>query len=483
MTPYILAGAQNDYAAGGGTERVLEPGIDIKYSLTSNLTLDGTVNTDFAQVEVDEEQINLTRFDLFFPEKRPFFLENAGTFQLGTPEQAELFFSRRIGIDKSGAQIPIVAGLRLTGKIGRTNLGLLDMQTERVDRIAPANNFFVGRVSHEFMKRSSAGLLFVNREATSSGPGTERNRTFGADLNLGVTDNWTIFTYLAKTETPGLGGRDLAGRLLADYNSPLWQTRAGYTEVGENFNPEVGFLRRSGYRKPEFRLQFSPQVEKGWVRQYEPHMSLERYYDRDGSLESEFQHYDYRMELSNGSRLGIAYNRYFELLRNPFEIASSLFIPSGRYGWNQVSANFASDRSANVFFDGDYTQGGFYAGDIRTAGAEAGFQTGGKFLATVRFSNNDVDLPTAHFSTRLARVKLNYSFTTHSFVQGLLQYNSQTRQFSSNVRFALINTSGTGLFIVYNERYDSSSDLGRGPLGLSPLNRALFVKYTHLFDF
>ena len=206
---------------------------------------------------------SLTRFDLFFPEKRLFFLENAGYFNVGTPREVELFFSRRIGIDPSGVEIPILGGVRVSGKHKGYNVGFLNMQTEAVGGVAPTNNFTVARLSREFGARSSIGVLAINKSATSGDTGSifsnTFNRTFGVDANLGLGEHFTFFNYLAKTQTPGLQGRDHAASSEVRYDSDLFDWQVGYTEVGEDFNPEVGFVRRVGYRKPSYGVFFSPR--------------------------------------------------------------------------------------------------------------------------------------------------------------------------------------------------------------------------------
>ena len=173
IIPFLIGGLQQDFSQGPArNQAVRDIGVDLKYTLTSSLTLDVTANTDFSQVEVDEERINLTRFDLFFPEKRSFFLENAGYFNVGTPREVELFFSRRIGIDPSGVQIPILGGVRVSGKHRRYNIGFLNMQTEAEVGVAPANNFTVARLAREFGTRSSIGVLAINKSATGGDAGS-----------------------------------------------------------------------------------------------------------------------------------------------------------------------------------------------------------------------------------------------------------------------------------------------------------------------
>ena len=254
ISPYVLGTAQR----GGElaeTETNTEFGFDLKYSITPSLTLDATYNTDFAQVEVDDQQVNLDRFNLFFPEKRPFFLENAAQFYVGNAEEVEMFFSRRIGIAADGERIPIEAGLRLSGKIGETtNVGLLYMNTEDVAGVAPGNTFSVARINQELPNRSAIGAMFVGRDGDGSflvPEDEDENQTYAIDGRWGIGDNLLFSGWAGKTETPGLTGDDHAFSLGGDYSSAKWASRLRYTEVGGDFNPEVGFLTRSDYRKFE----------------------------------------------------------------------------------------------------------------------------------------------------------------------------------------------------------------------------------------
>ena len=219
-------------------------GADAKYGLTPSLTLDLTWNTDFAQVEVDEQRTNLTRFPLFFPEKRPFFLENAGVFSSGTPQAVDLFFSRRIGIDTLGNPVPIRGGGRVTGRVGTTTVGLLQIFTEGAAGVQPAMSYSVGRVSRELSTRSRVGLIAVQRLSTDDSD--DHNRTVGADGRIGVGDAWTIDWWGAKTETPGRDGDDFGYSARVGYQTRDWNNGVRVMQVGPDFNPEVGFLNRTG---------------------------------------------------------------------------------------------------------------------------------------------------------------------------------------------------------------------------------------------
>jgi len=475
--PYALVGAQKDFLNPiPETDFKFEPGFDVKYGISSAMTLDVTVNTDFAQVEVDDEQINLTRFPLFFPEKRDFFLENAGTFAFGTPREMDLFFSRRIGIE-DGFEVPILVGGRLSGKIDRFQLGLLAIQTGEEEGLAPGQNFFVGRVRREFHKRSSVGFIFTNRESMGDPQGkTEYNRAWGSDLQLGLGENLIVSSYLAKTYTPDLSGDDLAGNVFAGYRSNLWRIQGNYTDIQDNFNPEVGFVQRKG-RKPQFRIFFTPSPETGPIKRWNPHYGFRRWYGSDGQLETERQHHDLEVFLRNGGSLSIVLNRDFEFLRVPFEIHPGVFIPPGQYRFNQWEITAASDPSAWIYGDMALGFGSFFDGDIESYDFIVGFRTGPKFVTELNFVNTQVEAPWGHFNTNLGRLRTSYSFTPYRFIQALIQYNSVDQQFSSNIRFGWTQPNGTGLYIVYNDSYQTPGET------FDPLTRAFFVKYSYQFDF
>ena len=492
IVPYILGGVQQDYTLDPAHKKYTpEVGVDIKYTLTSSLTLDLTANTDFAQVEVDEEQVNLTRFDVFFPEKRPFFLENSGYFSVGTPQEVEMFFSRRIGIDSTGTQIPILGGARLSGKQGRYNIGLLNMQTQGILGVAPSDNFTVARLGREFGKRTSVGLIAINKSPTGARADLfHSNQTLGLDANIGLGPHATWFNYAAKTWTPNLTGRDTAASSSFLYDSDLIRTGAGYVQVGEDFNPEVGFVQRVGYRRPDYSIYLSPRPKNSrFIRRFYPHHQWQGYYRFNGEPESGFRHTDFRVDFVNGSSAGVAFNNTFEQLFKPFEIHSGVVIPVGRYPFDYWSVYGNTDPSARAYTNINYAWGEFYSGHIRSLTMTSGLRSGFRYLLSARYIRNDVDLPVGNFATDLAILQFTYSFTPKSYIQSLIQYNSANHQVGINLRYALIRMANTGLYIVYNSRFDTLGAEGHEATGLLPspyqrtLNRALLVKYTYLFDF
>ena len=495
LIPYALGSLNKDYTVGG--DNLIENGdvgVDLKWGIRPNLTLDATYNTDFAQVEADEEQVNLTRFDLFFPEKRPFFLENASTFQFGNPQQIDLFFSRRIGLSAAALPIDIKGGARLSGKVGGWNIGVLNIQADEVENaagnnIGAANNFSVLRMQRE-VGRSSYGAIFVNRQGTGSlSVGEDHNRAYGLDANVQLTQNQRVSAFIARTDTPtsrtsGPRGSDYSGRAFYNFTNNLWQISGGYSQVGENFNPEVGFLPRRGYRRPEFRTFFSPQPKRWpWIRRISPHISYNAFYDFDGDLQSEAWHlHAFEIQPKQGGRFGwfSAFNKDNPLV--PFQVFNRdgrrVVIPAGQYSWWQNAFEYFHDPSARVTGTIRYHIGNYYNGDFNAFELNSDYRITPKATASLGWTRQDIKLPGGNFVNNLVPMKASYSFTTLTNLSALLQYNGQTGQFSSNVRFAWLNRSGTGLFVVFNDRRDLLSSTA-----LETLGRSFVVKYTRLIDF
>ena len=486
LLPYVVGGFSQDFRLDEGrTDRKITGGLDVKYGLTPGLTLDGTVNTDFAQVEVDDVQINLTRFDLFFPEKRPFFLENSGFFEFGSPREVEVFFSRRIGLDENRREVPIDAGARISGKVGKYQVGLLNMQTRDIEGQSPANNYSVGRVSRELPNRSSVGLIAVNRQTVGNREGSrEYNRSFGADANIGIGKYGNWFSYAAGTQSPGLEGSSHAYSSRFDYDDATHRVSVSYLEVGENFNPEVGFVRRVRFRKPSVSYRYTYYPKKGAWRTIEPHAFFQHWYTLGtNEKESGFEHYHLDSRLQNGGRLGLAHNRNFELLRNPFRVFPGVNVPVGKYQFGETIANFQSDPSAVMFGGGSFAVGSFYDGDITTYSLSGGVRKGQNLTWTLTWARNMIDLPVGAFNTDLATLRFNWSITSKSYFQTLSQYSNRTNQLSHNIRLGLLSTSSTGLFVVYNTGMLMRDYLDPHSVERRLETHAFFVKFNYLLDY
>ena len=479
ITPYGLV----KVGRGGeldGTETDTEFGVDAKYSITPSLTLDLTYNTDFAQVEADYQQVNLDRFNLFFPEKRPFFLENAGQFTVGNSGEAQLFFSRRIGIGENGDVIPINGGARLSGKIGEhTNVGFLYMSSEAVDDVAPENQFTVLRVNQELGKRSSLGAIFVERKGDGSfflDKSNDKNRTYGIDGRLAIGENTLVNAWVSKTDTPGLDGDDYAYSIKGNYDSAEWSHSIEYTEVAEDFNPEVGFLSRSDYRKFSISSLMRIRPEDLWgLMEVRPHYSYRRYEDFDGFQETGYLHLDVHWEWKNGYEFHTGYNIFKDGIKTAFEIIDDVWIQPGTYNDSDVSFYFTTNRSAPLSFRVHTTFGGKFGGDRFLFSPSIDYRIGDKFSSSLSLNYNDYDLPGGDFTVTLSRLRLSYSFTPKILLQLLMQYNDDNETLSTNLRFSWLRTANTGLFLVYNE-FDEQG------VGALPTGREIILKYSYMFD-
>lgn len=488
LTPYVVGAiATRDVTPDRDPLALGDVGVDLKYSVTSGLTLDATYNTDFAQVEVDNQQINLDRFNLFFPEKRPFFLENAGVFSVSNQGpasgmnlgQTELFFSRRIGINDAGVQIPILGGARLSGKVSDgVTIGFLNMQTETVDGTGAANNFTVARVRRDLPNRSSIGGLFVNRQGTGSlAPADDYNRTYAVDGRWGIGQNGLVQGFVGRTETPGRTGRDHALSLSTRYDSEAWRFISGYQENGEDFNPEVGFLRRTGgFRKFDVGLNNTSRPD-GFLKFQEltPHMSFTRFWNLDGVMETSFLHLHFQGEFEDSSSAGVSLDVRSEAVFDAFTV-SGITVPPGQYDFNEVQYSYNYDRSTPVSFGMRVTVAGFFGGDIVTLRPSINARYGDTFNLSLSYSRNDIDLPNGSIITNLTSVRAAYNFSPRLFVQTLLQHNDSAEIWSVNFRIGWLQDANTGLFLVYNETE------GIGDVVPSFAGRSVIVKYSYLFD-
>ena len=481
FTPYVLAKTRS----GGelaSSENEQEFGFDLKYSLTPSLTLDATYNTDFAQVEADDQQVNLDRFNLFFPEKRPFFLENAGQFAVGNASAVEMFFSRRIGIGEDGELIPIEAGLRLSGKIGgKTNVGLLYMSAEGVEGIAPGNTFAVARVKQEFEGRSSIGAIVVSRD----GDGTfgvpeedDHNETYAIDGRWGIGDHLMLEGWAAKTNTPGRDGRDDAFSLKMNYSSAEWASLLTYTEVGADFNPEVGFLAREEYKSIQSFIMRRFRPDDLWgLLEIRPHVSYNGFWKFDGFQESGFLHFDSHWEFKTGTEVHTAINFTREGVIDPFDIIDGVTIQPGTYDHSEVQIVYFTNRSKPFSFSLRTTVGGSFGGDRVLIAPTLRYRIGETFSSEFSVNYNDFDLPVPNgdFTANLARLRLSYSFTPKILLQALVQYNEVDDAVGANLRFSWLQSASSGFYLVYNEIDE------RGVGGL-PAGREFIIKYSHIFD-
>lgn len=477
LIPYVLGQYVNDKSVSPSeTDTNFDAGADIKYSVTPSLTLDLTYNTDFAQVEVDDQQVNLDRFNLFFPEKRAFFLENAGQFGVGSPGEVDLFFSRRIGIGDDGSLVPIIGGARLSGKVGQTNIGFLSMFTDDVvEANIEKNNFTVARVNHNFGgTRSSLGGIFVNRAGLGEME-DDYNRVYAMDGKWGIGNKATINGFVAKSTTPGIEKGDHAFKILGNYEWSGWNINAGYTEVGKGFNPEVGFLQRTAFRKPEFLVFKAHRFKNaGKMLEIRPHVSYRGYWNFDDQLITSFLHVDNHWVFKSGFEIHTGINFTTERVLEDFTI-SDVTVPVGNYENEELQLVITTNPNNALSFDTRTIIGGYFNGHQITNSGTAKYRVGDKFNSSLTFSHSDIQLDTGDLTALVGGLRLSYSFTPRIFFQSLIQRNNVSNITSVNARFGWLQNANTGLFVVFNVVKDDD-------LIDAVDNQTLTIKYTHRFD-
>jgi hypothetical protein len=494
LKPYALSGLATDTTitprlSSDVTKRI---GGDLKYGVTQNVTVDVTVNTDFAQVEVDEQQVNLTRFNLFFPEKREFFQENLGTFAFagrasaglgaGSGVTPYLFFSRRIGLD--GGRAPALqAGGRLNGKVGRVTLGLLNVRTGdlapldgQAPGIAPAT-FTVARAKRDILRRSSIGAMVTHRSATPGRVGS--NLGYGLDATFSFYQNVRFDSYLAGTQTEGRSGDNLSYRGLFDYNGDRYGFAAERLVVEPNFLPEIGFLRRTDMRRNFVQTRFSPRPTRiPHVRKFTTQASINYLTNNQNRLDTRELVGLFQTELVNTDVVGITYTDTFDRPVRPFDVATGVRIPVGEYDFHTLQLSYTGGQQRKISGAITYETGTYYGGtqqsiSVSTARMELSPRMSLEPSASVNF----VDLPQASFTATVLRARATYTVTPRMFVSGIVQSNSTTTSIGSNLRLRWEYAPGSELFVVYTDDYDTESRSQSSALR----NRAFVVKVTRLF--
>ena len=490
IKPYVIGEATTSLTTSPPVTNSVkgDAGIDIKYGVTQGLTADLTYNPDFAQVEADEQQINLTRFNLFFPEKREFFLENQGTFsfggvatsgrQAGASDTPVLFYSRRIGLNK-GLEIPLEAGGRLTGRTGAFSLGALNIQADD-DPVSglPATNFTVLRAKRDILRRSNVGVMFTGRSQSQRGRGS--NEAYGVDGVFGFYDDLTINTHWARTQTEGLTGNDTSYRGHLNYAGDRYGLQLEHLLVGNDFNPEVGFVRRRDMRRNFGEFRFSPRPESiEAVRRFVSTGSFTYIENLNRVLETRETSASFAIEWDNSDILTIGATQTYEFLPQPFRIASDAVIPVGGYDFAHVSFGYNLGQQRRLSGNIIAEHGTFYSGHKTTLGVSRGrVSVTNQFSLEPTYSVNWVDLAEGSFVANLVGSRVTYTVTPLMFASALVQYNSSVNAVSANVRFRWEYQPGSELFIVLNEERDTTV---RHFPGL--LNRAFIVKFNRLFRF
>jgi len=493
LKPYMTSSLSSDMNA---TPRVSNHGraaggFDAKYGVTRNLAADVTVNTDFAQVEADQQQVNLTRFSLFFPEKREFFLENQGTFSFGgvavgslnagQSDAPILFYSRRIGLN-AGREVPIDAGGRLTGRAGRYSVGAINIQSGDEDQSgALATNFTVARVKRDILRRSSIGAIVTNRSVSAAGAG--RNLAYGLDGSFIFFKNLQINTYWARTDSDrplGAHGDDTSYRAQLDYNGDRYGLQYERLAIGDSFNPEVGFVRRADMFRHYGLARFSPRPGgRSAIRKLLFQAAADYIENGSGRLETRTATGEFAFDFKNADKVGVLYTNEYEYLPAPFKIGGGLTLPVGGYEFDttRLYYNMGQQRAVNANLSVDY--GTFYDGHKTTVSVARGrAPITSRFSTEPTYSYNRVHLSVGDFTTHLVGSRVTYTMTPLMFVSALLQYNSGTNAASTNARLRWEYRPGSELFVVYNEERNTLT-----PRFPALNNRSFIVKFNRLFRF
>ena len=515
IKPYAIAEGNGMRTGGAGfsDDATGDAGLDVKYSLTENLVADLTLNTDFAQVEADEQQINLTRFSLFFPEKREFFLENQGVFSFGgeagggqfagISNQPILFYSRQIGLhsteDGLSREVPITAGGRVTGRIGPFSVGMLNMQTGDLNVqagdaqgiAAKSTNFSVLRLRRDILRRSNIGVMYTGRSDSLHGAGS--NHAYGVDGLFSFYENLNVNAYWAETQTPGagLGGDQSSYRGQLEYTGDRYGVRLERLAVGRDFNPEIGFLWRRDFDESLAMFRFSPRPRSiASIRQFFFEGQIDYITNRAGVLETRQSRGRFAMDLENGDLFDVVYNRNYEYFNQPFPVAGLFFVPAGAYDFEDVEVGYSLGRQNRLAGRISVQHGGFYGGTKTSVNLGMGQGFFGtrlqispqlSFEPTVSFNRIDIPAVGPAFNTEIISTRAIYAFNPLMFFSGLVQYNTAAEAVSTNLRLRWEYSPGSELFVVYNEeRYDTMLRPQRFP---QLQNRAFIVKINRLFRF
>ena len=504
IKPYAIGGVSTDLTAempftneGSG-----DAGLDVKYGVTQNLTADFTWNTDFAQVEVDEQQVNLTRFNLFFPEKREFFLEGRGIFDFargtfgggfggalrrqgggffGGGNAPTIFYSRRIGLQDRSI-VPILGGGRVTGKVGAFDVGAINMQADSVGENVAATNFTVVRLKRDILRRSSVGAIFTNRSISLDGDGS--SQAYGIDANFSFYENVNFLAYGARTKTPGARGRDGSWQGRFDYSGDLFGMQVEHLAVEDNFRPEVGFLRRDDFRRSYGTLRYSPRprgIES--IRQFRLEASRDYIESAStGAVETRQAQLALAVELENSDRFGISVAENYEFLTSKFEPAAGAAFTPGAYKFSDVELSYSPGAQRRLNGSFSVLAGEYFNGDIVSVQFSRGrVELTQRLSLEPTVSFNWIDTTAGTFNTNLVVTRVNYTFTPRMFFSGLIQYNSDSHTLSSNLRLRWEYSPGSELFVVYTE--DRETDPLR-PIRYSDLrNRGFVIKMNRLFRF
>ena len=457
-------------------------GIEVaKLGITPSLTAEFAVNPDFGQAEVDNQIVNLSRFSVFFPEKRDFFLENSGIFLFGREGENQAFFTRRIGLTDNGAPVPIDYGVKVTGKVGPYNVGFLHVQTRKLGEAAtglgiPRQQFSVLRVKRDILKRSYVGAILVNRQGATTVGGESYNRVGGADAELNLTDHYKVKAFWMGSAASGVRSGAGSSRLESIFENDLYRFITLYEDVGAKFNPEVGFIERNTIHQYFGQFAYKPRPKFiPHVQQMEFETQIEYYTDRAGKLATRQTELSWDTVFKNSSEFFFRpIEAVNDVLTEPFQIRPAIVIPAGTYEFNRPQISFTSDLSKRIVFHGREKWGDFYSGKRYETSGGLTWRPNSHLLVDLSENYNRVRLREGNFSTSLFSGRLNYNFSRKLLTSALVQLNSAARLSVINVRLRYIYRPNSDFFIIYNQSTGA---------GLERPSYSLQIKLTRDFTF
>jgi len=486
VKPFVSGSRADGRLLDGGPTGDVDAGIDAKWAVTPRLILDLTALTDFSQVEVDEEQVNLTRFSLFFPEKRDFFLENDGIFTFSDdasrafrsgagPQSFKLFHSRRIGLSDDRRPVPIAGGARLSGRIGRYELGLMEMQTLE-DGGTPGENFAVVRLRRSLLTSSDVGFMVVNREETSAGAGGF-SRAAGVDANFRFA-RLQVNGYAALTDARVSEGDRSIGAVQVGWRDPVLDFSVLAKHVGADFDPGVGFVNRTGVDQWFASGGFHWQRPADWLTEINPYVDVTEYYGPDGRLESREIKPGLVVIGGDGGRLGLELSHRTEQLAVASPILGVL-VPAGRYDFDAASVSYLANGGRRVSGMVAASIGDFFDGERASVSGTLTLRPNEHLLLEGSVQRNRITLAGLDVDADLFRGRAFFGYDTRTFLSAFVQYNRAVRELVTNVRFNLIHAPLSDVFLVFSERRQTDPAAGLAPV----LDRGFTIKVTRLVQF
>jgi hypothetical protein len=480
IKPYLL-GAGREAGANRGLHNASEIGIEVaKVGITPSLTAEFTVNPDFAQVEVDDAVVNLTRFPVFFPERREFFLERAGIFDFsiggrrgGQSERLlQMFFPRRIGLTTDRRPLPVLAGAKVTGRVGGVDLGVLNVQTNEFEG-RPADNYSVVRVKKNILARSNVGAFITNRQ---SGAANDRNSFAGAESNFSLLKNTELHASLGRAFTQGATGDQMMGRLKFDRFTEKYELFAEHLYIGDDFRHDLGYVQRNGVRRSNAIVTWDPRPDVLNIRRLAVKSEIAYVTDTNNRLESRLQNIQLRTHFQTGASTRVAANDNFERLDAPFRITPTITIPPGDYRYTDFLFEAGGRPDAVVVPFITSGIGDFYDGSRKYIELRPSFRPGSRFAADLSYQYNVVDLPAGSFRTRVLNSRVNLNLTNRWLTTALVQHDSASETVVLFLRLRFNYRPGDDLFVVLNQ----TSSVGERT---APTDRAIMVKLTRSFEF